>query len=55
MHLGTKLNVGHQGQPSPLYFYVTGWSAGPVPVCLASAGQATNCKSVLLICPAVLE
>lgn len=55
MQLGVKLNGGHQGQWSPLYFYVRGWSVCPVPVCLAYAGQTTNGKSVPLICPAVLE
>lgn len=34
MRLGMKLNGGHQGQPSPLYFYVRGRSVCPVPVCL---------------------
>lgn len=34
MQLGMKLNAGHQGQQSPLYFYVRGQYVCPVLVCL---------------------
>lgn len=55
MQLGLKLNGGQRGQWSPLYFYVRGGFVYPVPVYLVLAGQATNCKSMSLICSAVLE
>lgn len=55
MQGGMKLKGGHRGQKSPLYFYVRGRSVCLLPVCLVSAGQTTNCKSVPLVCPAVLE